>query len=187
MIKCWDDDDESYYYCCYYYYYYYYYYYHPPPLLLLVLPPPAHPRTVPPSLCLSLSLSLIGKPVYALSWGPDNDQVVVSTDKDLMIKSVNQAGKKAVQWKAHEGVVMTVDWNMVNQLIVSGGEDCTYKVRRGEVLLVVVVVVVVVVGNRLGWITLRFSQISCFPLLLLLFLLLGVGCLWPSVVHVTAL
>lgn len=32
------------------------------------------------------------------------------------------------QWRAHDGVVMCVDWNMVNGLIVSGGEDCTYKV-----------------------------------------------------------
>ena len=33
-----------------------------------------------------------------------------------------------LQWKAHEGTVLKVDWNPVNNLIVSGGEDCKYKV-----------------------------------------------------------
>ena len=32
------------------------------------------------------------------------------------------------QWKAHEGIVLKVDWNSVNNLIISGGEDCKYKV-----------------------------------------------------------
>lgn len=33
------------------------------------------------------------------------------------------------QWRAHDGTVLKVDWNPVNNLIVSGGEDCKYKVR----------------------------------------------------------
>ena len=35
------------------------------------------------------------------------------------------------QWKAHEGVVLKVDWNANNNLIVSGGEDTRYKVWDG--------------------------------------------------------
>uniref|UniRef100_A0A3B5LZU8 Intraflagellar transport 80 homolog (Chlamydomonas) n=1 Tax=Xiphophorus couchianus TaxID=32473 RepID=A0A3B5LZU8_9TELE len=31
-------------------------------------------------------------------------------------------------WKAHDGLVLKVDWNSVNDLILSGGEDCKYKV-----------------------------------------------------------
>ena len=34
-----------------------------------------------------------------------------------------------LQWKAHDGVILKVDWNPVNGLILSGGEDCKYKVR----------------------------------------------------------
>lgn len=34
----------------------------------------------------------------------------------------------SLQWKAHEGVILNVDWNPVNNLILSGGEDCRYKV-----------------------------------------------------------
>jgi hypothetical protein len=39
-----------------------------------------------------------------------------------------QADRKNVSWKAHDSVVMAVDWNVVNNLIVTGGEDCKYKV-----------------------------------------------------------
>lgn len=35
-----------------------------------------------------------------------------------------------LQWKAHDGFVMKIDWNSVNDLILSGGEDCKYKVGR---------------------------------------------------------
>jgi intraflagellar transport protein 80 len=35
---------------------------------------------------------------------------------------------KEVKWKGHEGTVLKVDWNPVSNLIVSGGEDCKYKV-----------------------------------------------------------
>lgn len=34
----------------------------------------------------------------------------------------------SVQWKAHDGIILKVDWNSVNDLILSGGEDCKYKV-----------------------------------------------------------
>jgi len=44
-----------------------------------------------------------------------------------MIKTV-QANRKNLQWNAHDGIVLCVDWNVANGLIVSGGEDCCYKV-----------------------------------------------------------
>jgi len=36
----------------------------------------------------------------------------------------------ALQWKAHDGVILSVDWNPVNGLILSAGEDCRYKVSN---------------------------------------------------------
>lgn len=33
------------------------------------------------------------------------------------------------QWKGHEGIILSVDWNPVNNLILSGAEDKKYKVR----------------------------------------------------------
>ncbi|XP_046379883.1 intraflagellar transport protein 80 homolog [Haliotis rufescens] len=65
--------------------------------------------------------------VYAVSWGPDSDQVLFTNGKQLVIKSL-QANAKPIMWKAHEGVVLVADWNPVNNLILSGAEDCKYKV-----------------------------------------------------------
>lgn len=68
-----------------------------------------------------------GQSIYAASWGPDDDQIVIATGKVLMIKSV-QVKKKNVQWNAHEGIILCADWNVSNGLIVSGAEDCMYRV-----------------------------------------------------------
>lgn len=32
------------------------------------------------------------------------------------------------KWKAHEGIVSCLGWCAANELIVSGGEDCRYRV-----------------------------------------------------------
>lgn len=68
-----------------------------------------------------------GQSVYCTCWGPDDDQVIIGNGKMLMIKTV-QANRKNLQWNAHDGIVLCVDWNVANGLIISGGEDCTYKV-----------------------------------------------------------
>ena len=67
------------------------------------------------------------QPIYCCCWGPDDDQVVIACGKSLMIKTV-QANRKNLQWNAHEGIVTCVDWNVTNQNIISGGEDCIYHV-----------------------------------------------------------
>ena len=73
------------------------------------------------------TLFATGQSVYCACWGPDDDQVLVASGKTLMIKTV-QASKKNVQWNAHDNIVLCVDWNVSNGNIVSGGEDCMYKV-----------------------------------------------------------
>eukprot|EP00744_Colponema_vietnamica_P004654 GILI01006912.1.p1 GENE.GILI01006912.1~~GILI01006912.1.p1 ORF type:complete len:758 (-),score=200.90 GILI01006912.1:92-2365(-) len=67
------------------------------------------------------------KPVYCVVWSPDSDQILYASEKNICLKSL-QAGQKQIQWKAHDGVVLKVDWNSVTNLIVSAGEDCKYKV-----------------------------------------------------------
>lgn len=66
-------------------------------------------------------------PVYGVCWGPECDQVLFTNGKQLVIKPL-QANAKPVMWKAHDGIILTVDWNPVNNLIISGAEDCKYKV-----------------------------------------------------------
>jgi intraflagellar transport protein 80 len=68
-----------------------------------------------------------GQSVYCACWGPDDDQVLIGNGKVLMIKTV-QANRKNIQWNAHDGIVLCVDWNVANGNIISGGEDCSYKV-----------------------------------------------------------
>ncbi|XP_026225134.1 intraflagellar transport protein 80 homolog [Anabas testudineus] len=68
-----------------------------------------------------------GSPVYSVAWGPDSDRILYTSRRQLVIKPL-QPSTKVTQWKAHDGVVLKVDWNSVNDLILSGGEDCKYKV-----------------------------------------------------------
>nr|XP_032834382.1 intraflagellar transport protein 80 homolog isoform X1 [Petromyzon marinus]XP_032834383.1 intraflagellar transport protein 80 homolog isoform X1 [Petromyzon marinus] len=68
-----------------------------------------------------------GSPVYSACWSPDSDRVLHTAGRHLVVKPL-QPGARALQWKAHEGLVLKVDWNAVNGLVVSGGEDCRYKV-----------------------------------------------------------
>mmetsp|Transcript_45447 Transcript_45447/g.72922 ORF Transcript_45447/g.72922 Transcript_45447/m.72922 type:complete len:761 (-) Transcript_45447:178-2460(-) len=65
--------------------------------------------------------------VYCLAWGPDGDQVLFGSGKELFIKPVNP-GSKTLRWKAHDGVVLRCDWSALNSTVISGGEDCRYKV-----------------------------------------------------------
>lgn len=76
-----------------------------------------------------------GQCIYSVCWGPDDDQIVIASGKSLIVKSVQSGGshaaaanRKNLQWEAHAGVVLCVDWNVANKFIVSGGEDCVYKI-----------------------------------------------------------
>ncbi|KAJ3051223.1 Intraflagellar transport protein 80 [Rhizophlyctis rosea] len=72
-------------------------------------------------------LAQTGYPTYSVAWSPANDQVLFTNGRNLIIKYL-QPSNKPNQWKAHDGVILKVDWNMVNNLILSGGEDRKYKV-----------------------------------------------------------
>jgi intraflagellar transport protein 80 len=69
----------------------------------------------------------LGHSIYCAAWGPNDDQIVVGSNKQLVVKNVS-ASKKDLQWNAHDGIILCVDWNVANDHIVSGGEDCCYKV-----------------------------------------------------------
>ncbi|KAJ1558254.1 Intraflagellar transport protein 80, partial [Nowakowskiella sp. JEL0078] len=73
------------------------------------------------------SLVQLGYPIYDVSWAPDNDQILLTNGRNLIIKPL-QPSNKTIQWKAHDSVILTVDWNLVNNLIISGGEDKRYKI-----------------------------------------------------------
>ncbi|XP_063194908.1 intraflagellar transport protein 80 homolog isoform X4 [Chroicocephalus ridibundus] len=73
------------------------------------------------------TLAQQGTPVYSVAWGPDSEKVLYTSGKQLIIKPL-QPNAKVLQWKAHDGLILKTDWNSVNDLILSAGEDCKYKV-----------------------------------------------------------
>ncbi|XP_012693880.1 intraflagellar transport protein 80 homolog [Clupea harengus] len=73
------------------------------------------------------TLAQQGSPVYSVAWAPDCDRILYTSGKQLIVKPL-QPSSKVQQWKAHDGIILKVDWNSVNDLILSGAEDCRYKV-----------------------------------------------------------
>ena len=67
-------------------------------------------------------------PVYAIAWSPDENYMLYTNDKNLSIRPIFKGGNKTLSWKAHDEIVLCVDWNFANKLIVSGGEDRKYKI-----------------------------------------------------------
>jgi intraflagellar transport protein 80 len=67
--------------------------------------------------------------VFSMAWSADSNQILFCSGDTLTIKTLqdSDAGKE-IKWRAHDGTVMKVDWNPVNGLVVSGGEDRKYKV-----------------------------------------------------------
>lgn len=54
------------------------------------------------------------KPIYDVIFSPDNDSVAYCTDRNINIKQLQAGGQKQLSWKAHEGVVLQIDWNASN-------------------------------------------------------------------------
>ena len=69
-------------------------------------------------------------PVYAAAWSPDSNQVIYTAASTLVVKSL-QPSVKPTQWKAHDALILAVDWSASNGLVISAGEDRKYKVSIG--------------------------------------------------------
>ncbi|UJR33697.1 hypothetical protein I4U23_021126 [Adineta vaga] len=66
-------------------------------------------------------------PIFCICWSADNDAILYCTGKHLVIKSFS-LNSKPNTWKAHDQFILKCDWNTVNNLIISGGEDCRYRI-----------------------------------------------------------
>lgn len=67
-------------------------------------------------------------PIYALKWNNDSSLLVYASENYLNIEPVLKGGMKTQKWKAHDELILSVDWNLANKLIISGGEDRKYKI-----------------------------------------------------------
>lgn len=68
-----------------------------------------------------------GPCIYCAAWSPESDRIAYTSGKHVIIQPL-QPSIKPIKWKAHDEIVFKVDWSLVNNLIISGGEDCRYKV-----------------------------------------------------------
>jgi intraflagellar transport protein 80 len=82
---------------------------------------------------LRTSLFSSQSPIHALAWGPQGANLLLAHSNVISIKPTasNNNSKKTIQWEAMPkgtGVVTSADWNAVTNLIVTGGEDCVYRI-----------------------------------------------------------
>jgi intraflagellar transport protein 80 len=61
------------------------------------------------------------KPIYSVAWSPESDAVLYAFDKFIALKPISANQQKNLQWKAHEGLVLKVDWSPNNNSILSCG------------------------------------------------------------------
>ncbi|XP_068902733.1 intraflagellar transport protein 80 homolog [Tenebrio molitor] len=65
--------------------------------------------------------------VYGACWSPDSQSIAYTQGKLIVIKQL-APNTKPLRWKAHEELVLCLTWSPASELIVSGGEDCRYRV-----------------------------------------------------------
>lgn len=64
-------------------------------------------------------------PILTSSWSPDCSTILYSQGANLILQSLN-SNSKSHKWHAHDSLVLTACWK--NNHILSGSEDCRYKV-----------------------------------------------------------
>lgn len=64
-------------------------------------------------------------PIYSSVWS--SDSILYTSNKSLIIKPTSPT-TKPTEWYAHDALILSIDWSPKNNLIVSAGEDCKYKV-----------------------------------------------------------
>uniref|UniRef100_A0A1I7VWG2 WD_REPEATS_REGION domain-containing protein n=1 Tax=Loa loa TaxID=7209 RepID=A0A1I7VWG2_LOALO len=66
-------------------------------------------------------------PVYGICWN-GNDSCIAFCCGENCFTKVLKSQISVIRWKAHDGIILCIDWNANTNLLVSGGEDCKYKV-----------------------------------------------------------
>lgn len=65
--------------------------------------------------------------IYSVDWSPTDDYIACGISKMIYLKPI-QPGNRESHWKAHDGVVLKIDWNQINEWILTAGEDCRIKI-----------------------------------------------------------
>ncbi|VDO20936.1 unnamed protein product [Haemonchus placei] len=65
-------------------------------------------------------------PVHCCSFDMTSNNVLYPNYDHCYIKSLKSQGPP-LKWKAHDGLVLCCDWSKASEYIVTGGEDCKFK------------------------------------------------------------
>ncbi|CAG0899667.1 unnamed protein product [Darwinula stevensoni] len=65
-------------------------------------------------------------PVYCVCWSPESDAVLYASGQHIVLKPL-APNSKAMEWKAHDELILKLAWSALNGLILSGAEDCRYR------------------------------------------------------------
>ncbi|KAF4754911.1 Intraflagellar transport protein 80 [Perkinsus olseni] len=87
-------------------------------------------------------LAQVSTAVSCAAWSPDSETLAFTCGSSIHLKTL-VAGRGLIQWKAVDsgpegapsGEVLCLDWSPVTKLIVSGAEDCRYRIWDASGLL----------------------------------------------------
>ncbi|CEF69620.1 Intraflagellar transport protein 80 homolog [Strongyloides ratti] len=68
--------------------------------------------------------------IYTMAWSPDSTKIFYCSSEYCYIKSLKIPSQPS-KWKGHEGIITCCDWSITSNLIITGGEDCKYRVWDG--------------------------------------------------------
>ncbi|CAJ0606800.1 unnamed protein product [Cylicocyclus nassatus] len=63
---------------------------------------------------------------YSVSFDAASDNILFTNNEYCYIKSL-KTQSLPLKWKAHDAIVLCCDWSLVSEHIVTGGEDCKFK------------------------------------------------------------
>ncbi|GMR32599.1 hypothetical protein PMAYCL1PPCAC_02794 [Pristionchus mayeri] len=72
-------------------------------------------------------LATLPSPSYSCAWNGQANKILYTCGESAYIKSLKMQ-VAPLTWKAHDGIVLCADWCAASDLIVTGGEDCRFKV-----------------------------------------------------------
>ncbi|GMT31555.1 hypothetical protein PFISCL1PPCAC_22852 [Pristionchus fissidentatus] len=72
-------------------------------------------------------LATLPSPAYSCAWNGHANKILYTCGESAYIKSLKMQ-VAPLSWRAHDGIILCADWSSVSDLIVTGGEDCRFKV-----------------------------------------------------------
>uniref|UniRef100_A0A0K0EJI1 Intraflagellar transport protein 80 homolog n=1 Tax=Strongyloides stercoralis TaxID=6248 RepID=A0A0K0EJI1_STRER len=68
--------------------------------------------------------------IYTMAWSPDSTKILYCSGEYCYIKNLKIPIHPS-KWKGHDGIITCCDWSVTSNLIITGGEDCKYRVWDG--------------------------------------------------------